>query len=48
MLAATYAINFGLAVDDLTDTWAPYLTMAGAVERAAGLFPSNLPTSCCA
>ena len=48
MLAATYAIKFGLTVDDLADTWAPYLTMAEALRIAAGLFRSNLPTSCCA
>lgn len=48
MLAATYAIKFGLTVDDLADTWAPYLTMAEALRIAAGLFRSDLPTSCCA
>jgi mercuric reductase len=48
MLAATYAIKFGLTVDDLADTWAPYLTMSEALRIAAGLFRSNMPTSCCA
>ena len=48
MLAATYAIKFGLTVDDLADTWAPYLTMSEAVRIAAGLFRSDKPTSCCA
>lgn len=48
MLAATYAIMAGLTVDDLADTWAPYLTMAESVRLAAGLFRSELPTSCCA
>ena len=48
MLAATYAIKFGLTVDDLTDTWAPYLTMSEALRIAAGLFRSTMPTSCCA
>ncbi len=48
MLAATYAIKFGLTVDDLADTWAPYLTMAEALRIAAGLFRSDKPTSCCA
>ena len=48
MLAATYAIKFGLTVDDLADTWAPYLTMSEALRIAAGLFRSDLPTSCCA
>jgi mercuric reductase len=48
MLAATYAIRFGLSVDDLADTWAPYLTMSEALRIAAGLFRSDKPTSCCA
>ena len=48
MLAATYAIKFGLTVDDLADTWAPYLTMSEALRLTAGLFRSTLPTSCCA
>jgi mercuric reductase len=48
MLAATYAIKLGMTVDDLADTWAPYLTMSEAVRIAAGLFRSDLPTSCCA
>ncbi|GAC1607790.1 MAG: mercury(II) reductase [Mycobacteriales bacterium] len=48
MLAATYAIKFGLTVDDLADTWAPYLTMSEGLRIAAGLFRSDKPTSCCA
>ena len=48
MLAATYAVQFGLPVDDLADTWAPYLTMSEALRIAAGLFRSDKPTSCCA
>jgi mercuric reductase len=48
MLAATYAIKFGLTVDDLADTWAPYLTVSEALRIVAGLFRSDLPTSCCA
>jgi mercuric reductase len=48
MLAATYAIKFGLTVDDLAETWAPYLTMAESLRIAAGLFRSTMPTSCCA
>ena len=48
MLAATYAIKFGLTVNDLADTWAPYLTMSESVRIAAGLFRSDKPTSCCA
>ena len=48
MLAATYAIKTGMTVDDLADTWAPYLTMAESLRIAAGLFRNELPTSCCA
>ena len=48
MLAATYAIRAGMTVDDLADTWAPYLTMAESLRLTAGLFRNQLPTSCCA
>ncbi len=48
MLAATYAIKNGMTVDDLADTWAPYLTMSEALRICAGLFRSDKPTSCCA
>jgi mercuric reductase len=48
MLAATYAIRNGMTVDDLADTWAPYLTMGEALRICAGLFRSDKPTSCCA
>ena len=48
MLAATYAITTGMTVDDLADTWAPYLTMAESLRLAAGLYRSRTPTSCCA
>ena len=48
MLAATYAITQGMTVDDVADTWAPYLTMSEALRIAAGLFRSDKPTSCCA
>ncbi len=48
MLAATYAIKAGLTVDQLADTWAPYLTMAEGLRLAAGLFGNEMPTSCCA
>ena len=48
MLAATYAIKLGMTVDDVADTWAPYLTMSEALRIAAGLFRSDKPTSCCA
>ena len=48
MLAATYAIKAGMTVDDLADTWAPYLTMAESLRLVAQLFRNDLPTSCCA
>lgn len=48
MLAATYAIRAGMTVDDIADTWAPYLTMAESLRIAAGLFRDERPTSCCA
>jgi len=48
MLAATYAIKSRMTVDDLADTWAPYLTMAESLRLTAGLFRGELPTSCCA
>ena len=48
MLAATYAIRAGMTVDDIANTWAPYLTMAESIRIAAGLFRNPLPTSCCA
>lgn len=48
MLAATYAIKAAMTVDDVADTWAPYLTMAESLRIVAGLFRNQLPTSCCA
>ncbi len=48
MLAATYAIKAGMTVDEVADTWAPYLTMAESLRIAAGLFRNQMPTSCCA
>jgi mercuric reductase len=48
MLAATYALKAGMTVDQLADTWAPYLTMAESLRIAAGLFRNQMPTSCCA
>lgn len=49
MLAATYAIKYGLTVDDLADTWAPYLTMSEALRLAAQSFDRDITTlSCCA
>ncbi len=48
MLAATYAIKARMTVDEIADTWAPYLTMAESLRLVAGLFRNQMPTSCCA
>ena len=49
MLAATYAIKFGLTVEDMADTWAPYLTMSEALKLAAQSFRADIKKlSCCA
>lgn len=48
MLAATYAIRFGLGVADVADSWARDLPMSEALRVAAGLFRSDKQTSCCA
>jgi mercuric reductase len=48
MLAATYAIKAHMTVDDLADTWSPYLTMAESLRIAARLFSDEIVTSCCA
>lgn len=49
MLAATYAIKFGLTVEDLADTWAPYLTMSEALKLVAQSFKGDVKKlSCCA
>ena len=48
MLAATYAIKAAMSIDDLADTWAPYLTMAESLRIVAATFRDELPASCCA
>lgn len=48
ILAATYALTARMTVDDIADTWAPYLTMAESLRIAAGQFRNQMPTSCCA
>ncbi len=49
ILAGVYAVRFGLTVDDLADTWAPYLTMAEGVKLAAQTFTRDVSKlSCCA
>lgn len=41
MLATTYATKFGLTVDDIVDTWAPYQTMSEALKLVAQSFNSR-------
>lgn len=41
MLAVTYAIKLGMTVDDIADTWAPYLTVSEALRIAAGAVPQR-------
>ncbi len=50
VLAATYVIKSPMTVQDIADTWAPYLTMAESLRLAAKLFEpgEQLPTSRCA
>lgn len=47
--AAVYAIKFGITITDLTETWAPYLTMAEGLRLAAQTFTRDVSRlSCCA
>jgi mercuric reductase len=49
ILAAVYAIKFGLTVKDLAGTWAPYLTMSEGVRLGAQAFDRDVAMlSCCA
>lgn len=49
ILAGVYAIKFGLTVQDLADTWAPYLTMAEGIKLTAQTFTTDVSMlSCCA
>jgi mercuric reductase len=48
MLAATYAIKARMTVEQIADTWAPYLTMAESLRLVAGSFRTQMPASCCA
>jgi mercuric reductase len=49
VLAGVYAIKFGLTVDDLASTWAPYLTMGEALRLVAQSFTRPVDQlSCCA
>ncbi len=49
IIGAVYAIKFGLRVQDLADTWAPYLTMAEGLKLTAQSFTTDVDLlSCCA
>lgn len=49
ILAGVYAIKFNLTVQDLADTWAPYLTMAEGIKLTAQTFTTDVSMlSCCA
>ncbi len=49
ILAAVYAVKFGLTLPDLADTWAPYLTMAEGLKLSAQTFTADVDKlSCCA
>ncbi|MEO5678983.1 MAG: mercury(II) reductase [Acidimicrobiales bacterium] len=49
ILAGVYAIKFGLTVDDLATTWAPYLTMSEGLKLVAQSFKGDIKKlSCCA
>jgi mercuric reductase len=49
ILAGVYAVKFGLTVQDLADTWAPYLTMSEGIKLAAQSFGRDVSKlSCCA
>jgi mercuric reductase len=48
ILAGVYAVKLGLTVDDLVDTWAPYLTWRRD-KLAAQTFTRDVSMlSCCA
>jgi mercuric reductase len=49
ILAGVYAVRFGLTVNDLAGTWAPYLTMAEGIKLTAQSFTTEVEMlSCCA
>ncbi|MGC8465780.1 MAG: mercury(II) reductase [Acidimicrobiales bacterium] len=49
ILAATYALQAGMTVDQLATTWTPYLTMAEGLKLAAQSFKTDIAKlSCCA
>lgn len=49
ILAAVYAVQFGLTLDQVVETWAPYLTMSEGLKLAAQTFDREVAyLSCCA
>ena len=47
--AAVYAVQAGMTVEQVTNTWAPYLTMAEALKLAAQTYTTDVAhLSCCA
>jgi mercuric reductase len=49
ILAGVYAVKFGLTIDDLANTWAPYLTMSEGLKLTAQTFTRDVAKlSCCA
>jgi mercuric reductase len=49
ILAATYALEANMTVEQLASTWAPYLTMAEGIKLAAQSFTTDVAKlSCCA
>src|SRR5919204_2100332 len=47
ILAGVYAVEFGLTVDDLANTWAPYLTMSEGLKLASQAFTRELSRLSC-
>ncbi|MFN2470989.1 MAG: hypothetical protein ABR583_08375 [Gaiellaceae bacterium] len=45
ILAGVYAVQFGLTLDQITETWAPYLTMSKGFKLAAQTFDSDVAHS---
>ncbi len=49
ILAGVYAVKVGMTVQELADTWAPYLTMAEGIKLTAQSFTTDVEMlSCCA
>lgn len=49
ILAAVYAVELGLTVDEVSRMWAPYLTMGEGFKLAAQIFTRDVAKlSCCA